>query len=341
MAKVTKSTLNLLLRLTILLGAYGYIAYKLWHTPAGTLSPQSLTLFFNNGHYWIFSGVVFMLMFLNWGLETFKWQRLIGKIEKIPFLKAYMAIFTGVTASVFTPNRVGEYIGRVFILENRKPAQGILITLMGSFAQILVYLAGGSMAGLVLFYRYILPWKPQLNFLSWILTPAVVLVFTGSILIFANLPYFIRLSRRLLPRRWHKIRSWVSVLGMYSRPEMLKIMAISFLRYLVIIFQYMLLLIMFGLNLDFSALLTGIPFIILLLVVIPSVALSELGVRNSVALFVFGLMLPPGLKNDPLADLSVIAAATSLWLINVALPAIIGSFFVFKLKFFPTNGSKA
>ncbi|MGC8864954.1 MAG: hypothetical protein ACP5O2_04435 [Bacteroidales bacterium] len=341
MAKVTKSSLNLLFRLTILLGAYGYIAYKIWNTPAGPLSPQSLQIFFDQGHYWILSVAVFLLMFLNWGLETLKWQRLISKIEKVHFLKAYMAIFTGVTASVFTPNRVGEYIGRVFILENRQPAQGILITLLGSFSQILVYLAGGAVAGLVIFYRYILPWRPQLSFLSWILTPAVFLVFIGSILIFANLPYFIRLARRLLPRRWHKIRSWVSVLGMYTRTEMLKIMAISFLRYLVFIFQYMLLLVMFGISLNFSTLLTGIPFIILLLVVIPSVALSELGVRNSVALFVFELMLPPGLKNDPLVNLSIIAAATSLWLINVALPAIIGSFFVFKLKFFPSNGKKA
>ena len=341
MAKVTKTTWNLLLRLAILAGAYGYITWKLLNLPAGAFSSFHLSALFDLGHYGLTTLAVFLLMFLNWGLETLKWQQLISKVEKIPFLKAYMAIFTGVTASVFTPNRVGEYIGRVFILENPQPAKGILITLLGSFAQILVYLSGGVMASLVLFYTYILPWRPQLSFLSWILIPSVVLAFAGSILVFSYLPYFIRLARKLLPHRWHRIRSWIGVLGLYSRTEMLRVLFISLLRYLVFTFQYLILLKMFGLNLDFGAILIGIPVIIMLLVVVPSVALSELGVRNSVALFVFGLMLPAGMKNDPLADLSIIAAASSLWLINVAIPAIIGSFFVFRLKFFAGNGKKA
>ncbi|MDK2910873.1 MAG: hypothetical protein PWR20_2441 [Bacteroidales bacterium] len=341
MAKVTKTTWNLLLRIVILAGAYGYIAWKLWNLPAGALTSFHFSAIYDHAHYGLPFIFVFLLMFLNWGLETLKWQQLILKIEKVPFFKAYMAIFTGVTASVFTPNRIGEYIGRVFILQNREPAKGILITLVGSLAQILIYLTGGALAGLLLFYRYILPWRPQLAFLSWILIPAVILLIAGSIAIFSYLPNFTRLMRKLLPRKWHRIRSWIGVLGFYSRREMLEILFLSLLRYLVFTFQYVILLKMYGLDLSLGALLTGIPVIIMLLVVVPSVALSELGVRNSVALFVFGLMLPAGMKNDPLIDISIIAAATSLWLINVAIPAIIGSFFVFKLRFFPSNGNKA
>lgn len=343
MAKVTKTTWNIFLRISILASAYGYMGWKLWKLPTGAFSSLlgSTSTLLNHGSIWIPATAVFLMMFLNWGLETLKWQKLISKIERIPFLKAYIAIFTGITASVFTPNRVGEYIGRVFVLESREPAKGILITLTGSLAQILIYLSGGATASLFLFYDYILPWRPQLSFLSWFLIPAFIFTLSGSILIFTNLPYLVKLAKKMLPRKWHRIRSWLSVLQLYNRTEMLLILLISLLRYLVFTFQYIILLKVYGLNLSLAAMLIGISVIIMLLVVVPSFALSELGVRNSVALFVFELMLPLGMKNDALVNVSIIAAASTLWLINVALPAIIGSFFVFKLKFFDVNGKKA
>jgi uncharacterized membrane protein len=98
---------------------------------------------------------------------------------------------------------------------------------------------------------------------------------------------------------------------------------------------------MFNVPLSVGNLLVALMVIFALLVIIPSVALSELGVRSTVAVFVIGMMLPVGLRNDPMVNLGIIGAASTLWLINVALPAIIGSFFVFKLKFFKGNGPKS
>ena len=61
--------------------------------------------------------LVFGLMIINWSIETFKWKFLISKIENVNFFKALIAVVSGVTVSIFTPNRIGEYAGRVFILE--------------------------------------------------------------------------------------------------------------------------------------------------------------------------------------------------------------------------------
>ena len=34
--------------------------------------------------------------------------------------KSLMAVFSGITISIFTPNRIGEYFGRVFILKKKE-----------------------------------------------------------------------------------------------------------------------------------------------------------------------------------------------------------------------------
>ena len=60
--------------------------------------------------------------------------------------------------------------------------------------------------------------------------------------------------------------------------------------------------------------------------VTPTITIAEIGVRGSVAIFVLGLFSSN--------DMGILSATTILWLINLILPAIIGSFFVFSLKIF-------
>ena len=58
---------------------------------------------------------VILMMFLNWLVEALKWRYMISKIENISIMTAYRAVFTGITVSTFTLNRIGEYGGRVFV----------------------------------------------------------------------------------------------------------------------------------------------------------------------------------------------------------------------------------
>src|SRR4051812_18758305 len=56
---------------------------------------------------------VLLLMAVNWGIEAVKWKVCIHRIQKIPLLTAFKAVLSGVSFAVNTPNRVGEYLGRV------------------------------------------------------------------------------------------------------------------------------------------------------------------------------------------------------------------------------------
>ena len=59
--------------------------------------------------------------------------------------------------------------------------------------------------------------------------------------------------------------------------------------------------------------------------VIPTLLISEIGVRGSVALLVFGII-----TNN---EIAIVFSSVLLWVINVAAPALIGLFFMKGLTF--------
>ena len=78
-----------------------------------------------------------------------------------------------------------------------------------------------------------------------------------------------------------------------------------------------------------------ISMIFFIMAIVPTIALSELGVRGSVALFLWEIYSTHARGLDVEGSgLIVLAASAFLWIVNLMLPAIIGSFFVFKLNFF-------
>ena len=94
--------------------------------------------------------LVVLMMFINWFLESLKWRALISKIEKISIKRSLRAIFSGITVSAFTPNRVGEYGGRVFCLEKGDRIKSVLITVIGSMAQLTTTIVFGLIGILLL-----------------------------------------------------------------------------------------------------------------------------------------------------------------------------------------------
>ena len=109
---------------------------------------------------------------------------------------------------------------------------------------------------------------------------------------------------------------------------------LSLLRYLVFSLQFYLLLKAFDLNLPYLKAMMLIGLVYLLVTIIPTIALSELGVRGSVSLFVFAIYLEPLGNWSDQAALAVASASTILWLINLAFPALLGVLFVYSLRFF-------
>jgi hypothetical protein len=108
----------------------------------------------------------------------------------------------------------------------------------------------------------------------------------------------------------------------------------SFLRYLVFTTQFLLLLKVFSVPVPIPEGIIITSLIFFVLSVVPTVTLTELGIRDSAAVYFFGIWFShSGGMTDPIL-IGILSASTLLWIINLAVPAVIGTLFVFRLKFF-------
>ncbi len=263
------------------------------------------------------------LVLVNWGIETRKWQLLVQPLTPISFARAFKAILAGLAFAVNTPNRIGEYGGRVLYLPEGKRLEAVSLTIVGSFAQLIITLVAGSI-GLWLLYAGCqgvnLPpgWESYrlwIGILCWIITTISALL----LLIYLRISWMVRWA--------HKFPGWI--VDHIPVRILLRVLGWSLLRYAVFLFQYILLLQIFGVtdNWWWASWLVCIQFLVL--AIIPTIALAELGIRGRLALELFGWISPN--------TLGIITASTSLWLVNLVLPAIAGSLLIIRIKIFSTR----
>ena len=270
--------------------------------------------------------VVIMMMFLNWFLESLKWRFLISKIEKVSIKRSIRAIFSGITVSAFTPNRVGEYGGRVFCLEKADRIKGILITVIGSMAQLVITIVFGSI-GILLLPNLMPEFDSLLSnivFAYPIMLFLLILLNVLLVTLFLNASVFsVVLSKIKFLRKFKKYNE---VFSFYNSSELLEILLYSVGRYIVFTTQFFILLQVFDVQIGYIDAMILITTMLLVISIIPTIAITEIGIRGSVALFLFGLV--------SVNAIGILSATFVMWVINLLLPALIGTIFIFSLKFF-------
>ncbi|MBL0343487.1 MAG: flippase-like domain-containing protein [Bacteroidetes bacterium] len=85
-------------------------------------------------------------MVVNWFVETAKWKLLLSRIQPVTWSRGFRSVLSGVTISVFTPNRMGEFAGRVMHLESGTRIKAALASVMGSMNQLLITIVAGGIA---------------------------------------------------------------------------------------------------------------------------------------------------------------------------------------------------
>ena len=260
---------------------------------------------------------VILMMFLNWLVEALKWRYMISKIENISIMTAYRAIFTGITVSTFTPNRIGEYGGRVFCLEQGDRIKAVFITVLCSMSQLLVTILYGSISLFILFDEILI----DKTFLS-----VSLLILLNLFLLFSyfNISHIVNFLGKF--KLINSFKKYLEVLVMYNYKDLFIAFIYSNTRYFIFSLQFIILLHVFGINISFMDAILSVMLIFFFITITPTITIAEIGVRGSVAIFVLGLFSSN--------DIAILSSTTFLWLINLIIPAIIGSFFIFSLKFF-------
>jgi hypothetical protein len=95
---------------------------------------QIRTSFYGPSIGWLIAALLGVA--LNWGLEAAKWKRLLRNTESVSLAKAYRGVLTGVAFTLFTPNRIGEYLGRIWHLAAESRGAAVSLSVAGGIAQL-------------------------------------------------------------------------------------------------------------------------------------------------------------------------------------------------------------
>lgn len=274
---------------------------------------------------WWLPGVLLLLP-LNWLIEAFKWHYFIRRYEPVSLMRAYAAVLVGVTFSLLTPNRIGEFGGRLLYVRRINHWRSIASNAVGGVAQYLVLLAGGIVGAI-----YLAPnlW-PGLPEVERILAGAVVVVAVLYVFYFNPL-FVLPVLKRLTQVKWLGfIKPAIEMLEGLRPRDMAVIWLWSALRCLVYVTQYYLMLRFFGIEIGVSSAFSGIFLIFMLQTILPVPALAGLLLRGNLAVWLW--------SHFGAAEISSLAATFSLWIINLILPALVGTFLMLNVNISKTLG---
>lgn len=261
--------------------------------------------------------IILLLSFVNYGLEAQKWKLSLAKLEPINLKKALQSVYKGCAMSQVFPWRTGDFLGKISVLPLQKKAQGVFLSAMNSFAQLLITLLIG-MAGLACIQskNYTLKTHEYDEF-----------VFIMALIGCSFLVLFLFFLGK---RSWQKVFVWVGPKyrkyiyesRWLSNRAVWQLVGLSALRYLSFVIPYLILLLPFTEVQEWLSLSAGLSLVFLLQSLLPGFILTDLPVRgflhSSILVPIIGLYTPVG------------NAVFIIFVANQIIPALLGFYFMLK-----------
>ena len=251
------------------------------------------------------------LTFLNLYTEMRKWITLINA-SHFKRRTAFKAVLIGMSSGFITPNRLGEFVGRALLAPKGLRKKASVMTFAGSGIQGSVTLLAGII-GIAIY-----PVLPEMvsygDFKSKVLIGLLVLATAGAIFFWFRKPLRPHIQAVLKPLKSVEIKT------------LIKAWLWAVARYAIFSTQFVIALYSVGFSGDIITCFAGVFVLYFIQSYLPFTAMGELGVRELLAIFIFGKFL-----NEPL-----LAAFASLlvWVANIGIPVLIGAL---HLKVYKSN----
>jgi hypothetical protein len=211
---------------------------------------------------------------------------------------------------MITPNRIGEFYGRVEGWSRKDAIQGAVINSYNGFFQSSVTVIAGIIAMVFAPATWKLGLEEYLSLCIQLFQSSTLLILSVSLLLIALLAFCLGPMTRTLRKLKTNLPKDISTETKGA------ILGLSALRYLVFSSQFVILLWFFGVDLPIEHLYAGVAIGYFVLFTLPSIALAELGIRELSFTLVFGAMgAEPG---------AVFTASLILWVVNLFLPSLSG-----------------
>jgi hypothetical protein len=249
-----------------------------------------------------------VLSLFNWFLEILKWKTLVATVEKINFKNALEQSLGSLTASLFTPNRIGEYGAKAIYFTSGKRKKIVLLNLLANVMQMstTVFFGGIGLCLLHSKYNLIIDYYKVTQFI------VIMLV----IVLFATFG----LKQKKFNIKGFSIERLLQFYNTVSLKTKITGILLSILRYLVFSFQFFYLLQVFGVNMNYYNAMIVITSMYVLASVIPTIFIFDVVIKSSVAVYLFSIV--------HVNDFTTLSIVTLMWLLNFVLPSIFGSYYV-------------
>lgn len=266
---------------------------------------------------WRYLALAVVLMPLNWWIEARKWYLLLTAFLPWSFARTWRATLAGVSLSAATPNRIGEIGGRMLVA-SREEWPGVLTSsVLGSACQWIAFLL---LAWPALMWTTDGLLSERLPFaVAWLWPVGPLLLAAGW---WGGKPLLLKLISWAEKRFGLENTQLKEGLEHVKTGLMLRAGGYACLRFTVYCIQLYLLLWFFGLELPLLKGLAGIAGIYLVQAGIPLPPGVNLVTRTELGLLLWG--------DSPEAAIATLAAFTTLFAVNVLLPALPGYWLIVK-----------
>lgn len=308
----TKQFFFLLIKLSIVVAAFYFMYFKLVLNE--TIQLEAFSAFLKEKDIISPQNILFLIVLssFNWFFESLKWQRLVLNIKQISFKDALEQSLGGLTASLITPNRIGEYGAKAVYYPKPLRAKIVLLNLLGNMAQMTVT----TILGLIGFIVFVNQYPLNLAYHEVVKIGLIIILLTLTV------GFGMRLIRFKI--KGHSLERVIGFIKKTASKTLVSVLLLSLVRYVVFSFQFYYLLLMFGVNLDYIETMIILTSMYLLASILPSLSLFDVLIKGSVAVFLFGFA---GIN-----EFTVVAVVTLMWLFNFVLPSVFGSYFVLNFK---------
>lgn len=308
----TKQFFFVLIKLSIVLAAFYFIYNKLTHS--SDLKFSVFTNFSLQHHRFSVKtmGAMLLLSGLNWFFEIVKWKLLVRPVKPIPLAEAAKQSLGALTASLFTPNRIGEYGAKALFFTPEKRKKVMFANLIGNMLQMAVTVILGTIG----LYFYCKLYRPEINLyhLNWLF-----------LIVLAGLAFVVFIAtKKQWPLKKRLMESPLTFIKTLGKQQLYLSLLLAFFRYVIFSFQFYVLLDCFGVELNYLQTMSVVSSMYLLASVVPSLSIFDVVVRGSVAVYLFSF--------TGANELAILSTVTIMWTFNFALPSIWGSYYVLIFK---------
>ena len=309
----SKQFFFVLIKISIVVFAFYFIYLKLSNNRDFEYSV--FIEFLNENKVFTLNSIISLLFLscFNWFLEILKWRKLVSVSQKITFKIALEQSLGSLTASLFTPNRIGEYGAKAIYFKNEYRKRIMLINLLSNLLQMSVTVILGGIG----LYFFVSEYQISLNTSKILLISIITILFIVLAVVVIGKTRF-RIKRFSL----EKMKGFIIN---YPKRIIIQGFCLSLLRYLIFSFQFYYLLTIFQIETSYLHCMMVITTMYLLASIIPSIFIFDVVVKGSVAVYLFTFI---GVN-----AMTVLCIVTLMWIFNYVLPSILGSYHVYNFKF--------